>query len=100
MNGPQGPAGPNGGLQLQLLQALRGVLSGLRSNQPGPGVALPAAEGASDRRFQEAKRAFARRFHPDFVNATGMERTLRTDLFKEFWADLERIERGQDVGGT
>jgi hypothetical protein len=54
------------------------------------------AEGASDRRFQDAKRAFARRFHPDFVNAIGMERTLRIDLFKEFWSDLERIERGSD----
>lgn len=59
---------------------------------------VPAAEGASDRRFQEAKRAFARRFHPDFVNATGTDRALRIDLFKEFWADLERIERGQDAG--
>lgn len=58
----------------------------------------PPAESASDRRFQEAKRAFARRFHPDFVNAAGMERTLRIDLFKEFWGDLERIERGPDAG--
>ncbi|MFN8720594.1 MAG: hypothetical protein ACK5YI_07170 [Rhodospirillales bacterium] len=63
-----------------------------------PSIAVPTpAEGASDRRFQDAKRAFARRFHPDFVNATGMERTLRIDLFKEFWGDLERIERGSDT---
>jgi hypothetical protein len=26
-----------------------------------------------------------------------MERTLRIDLFKEFWGDLERIERGSDT---
>ena len=84
----------------RLAEAERAAQTRLAERPTALALALtpaPTAEGASDRRFQEVKRTFARRFHPDFVNADGMERALRIDLFKEFWGDLERIERGQDA---
>jgi len=40
-----------------------------------------------------AKQAFARLHHPDRVQADGIERRIRTEIFKEFWSELERIER-------
>ena len=40
-----------------------------------------------------AKQAFARLHHPDRVQADGVERVIRTEIFKEFWRELERIER-------
>jgi len=40
-----------------------------------------------------AKQAFARLHHPDRVQADGIERVIRTEIFKEFWRELERIER-------
>jgi hypothetical protein len=40
-----------------------------------------------------AKQAFARLHHPDRVQADGIERLIRTEIFKEFWSELERIER-------
>ena len=39
------------------------------------------------------KQAFARLHHPDRVKADGIERLIRTEIFKEFWSELERIER-------
>jgi hypothetical protein len=54
---------------------------------------------AADRRFQAAKRAFARRFHPDHLRGDAAERAARMELFKEFWAELERIERGEAEDG-
>lgn len=55
---------------------------------------LRAREGGIDDRFPRAKRAFALRFHPDRVLVRGLEGTLRRALFQEYWAVLQRIERG------
>jgi hypothetical protein len=45
-------------------------------------------------RFEQTKRAFALRFHPDHAGTSEPERSLRIAMFKEFWAELRRIERG------
>jgi hypothetical protein len=39
------------------------------------------------------KQSFARRFHPDRLPADDPQRPLRTQLFAEFWQEIERIER-------
>jgi hypothetical protein len=51
--------------------------------------------GTSQRldRFRRARSEFARLYHPDQVKAEGIERVIRAEIFKEFWAVLERIER-------
>ncbi len=48
-----------------------------------------------DDRFAQAKRAFAKLYHPNNANASGMEKIVRAEVFKEFWNELERIERGE-----
>ncbi len=48
--------------------------------------------GAEDRRFRRAKAAFARLYHPDLARDE-RERARRAEMFKEFWAELERIEQ-------
>jgi|SRR6516162_6337448 len=43
-----------------------------------------------------AKREFARMFHPDSPESnrfSGSEKLIRSELFKEFWAVLEKVER-------
>lgn len=47
---------------------------------------------AGDHRFREAKRAFARCFHPDHG---GRDDAEKRRVFLEFWPVLERIERGE-----
>lgn len=48
-----------------------------------------------EERFQRAKRLFALRFHPDRLRtASRLERNLRTAMFREYWSELQRIERG------
>ncbi len=46
-----------------------------------------------DDRFRQAKRAFARLFHPDQARGDTRERHLRTRMFNEYWQELRRIER-------
>lgn len=45
-------------------------------------------------RVREIKAAFARLYHPDRITVSGFERTLREQVFKEFWSEIERIDRG------
>ena len=54
--------------------------------------AAPTGTIPEDGRFREAKRAFARTFHPDQGGRGDIDRQ-RT--FLEFWPVLERIERGE-----
>ena len=49
--------------------------------------------GKGEDRFKHAKRSFARLFHPDHRHGSELERQIRADLFKEFWVELEQIER-------
>ena len=53
----------------------------------------PSARG-SDEKFRRAKAAFARRYHPDQMSRDGEETRIRTEVFKEFWEELQRIEAG------
>lgn len=53
----------------------------------GNGNAIPI-----DTRFRDAKRAFARSFHPDHG---GRDDAEKQRMFLEFWPVLERIERGE-----
>lgn len=43
--------------------------------------------------FQDAKRQFARLYHPDSVKVDGIEKLVRGEIFKEFWSILEGIEK-------
>ena len=54
-----------------------------------------AGRGHVDHKFRAAKNAFARLYHPDRIAGNAQEERLRTELFKEFWDELERIERGK-----
>jgi hypothetical protein len=46
-----------------------------------------------DMKFRQAKNAFARLYHPDQVTGDDREKRIRIDIFKEFWDELERIDR-------
>ena len=49
---------------------------------------------SSDEKFKATKRAFAQHFHPNNGGAEGLEKTVRTVIFTQFWPVLEGIERG------
>ena len=59
------------------------------------GPANGDGRGHIDHKFRAAKTAFARLYHPDRIAGNAPEERLRTELFKEFWDELERIERGR-----
>jgi hypothetical protein len=55
----------------------------------------PSADPVVDQKFRRAKSAFARRYHPDRVRGDGPDVQIRTEVFKEFWEELQRIESGR-----
>ena len=81
------------------LAIAEGERNRLRAAAMGPADAGPAIRpgdrpgAAWDVKFKEAKRTFARRFHPNAQSMDSREKEIREALFREFWADLERIER-------
>lgn len=54
----------------------------------------PADASGGDDRFQQARRRFAQMYHPDNNAGDGIEKLIRAEIFKEFWKELEDIERG------
>jgi hypothetical protein len=50
-----------------------------------------AAQG--DDKFIAAKRAFAKLYHPNNAGLQGIEKTIRSEVFKEFWEVLETIDK-------
>ncbi|NOG69589.1 hypothetical protein [Roseicella sp. DB1501] len=53
-----------------------------------------ARPGPPEGRFLRAKRAFALQFHPDRLRCAEPERGIRGAIFRQFWQELRRIERG------
>ncbi len=86
--------GTNADLHRQLLETVRAAHARIRQVEASYAGQPKAAEeiDATDR-FRHAKQAFARLYHPDNQTASAAERALRTEIFKEFWTELERIER-------
>lgn len=62
--------------------------NGTHNGNGGNGHALPG-----DMKFKQARTAFARLYHPDRHHGDAEEKKLRAELFKEFWDELERIDR-------
>ena len=60
---------------------------------PAEAVAEAVAEAEpGEDRFDQAKAAFARLFDPANLDPDAPDTALRTEIFEEFWAELERIE--------
>ncbi len=54
----------------------------------------PRGQHGADEKIRAAKRAFAKMFHPDRAAGDTAGKAMGERMFKAFWAELERIERG------
>ncbi len=52
----------------------------------------PEVGQGGDQKFEEIKRRFAKLYHPDNTSYTGLEATIRGEIFKEFWKEIEEVE--------
>ena len=48
--------------------------------------------GKGDGRYSALKTFLARRFHPDQAPGSGFEKLVRTEIFKEIWEEIGRID--------
>jgi hypothetical protein len=51
-------------------------------------------QNVSDLRYAALKRYLAKRFHPDYAPGQGIEKTVRNEIFKEIWGEIERLDQG------
>jgi hypothetical protein len=50
-------------------------------------------QNVRDLRYAALKRYLAKQFHPDFAPGAGIEKVIRSEIFKEIWAEVERLDR-------
>jgi hypothetical protein len=50
-----------------------------------------SSPNASDVRFAALRRYLAKQFHPDHAPGQGIEKAVRNEIFKEIWAEIERL---------
>ena len=84
-------------LQAQL-EAAEADVRRYRKHLDAIGAGKTADVEQLDQKFREARRTFARLYHPDHVPADDSDRATRAEVFKEFWAELDRIDRGESDG--
>jgi hypothetical protein len=51
-------------------------------------------QNVSDLRYVSLKRHLAKRFHPDCAPGQGIEKTVRNEIFKEIWSEIDRLDQG------
>jgi hypothetical protein len=47
----------------------------------------------SDLRYASLKRYLAKRFHPDYSPGEGIEKIIRSEIFKEIWNEVDRLDQ-------
>ncbi len=62
-----------------------------RAAQAEKGLAQPVS-GAGDKRYDALRRFLAKQFHPDHAPGNGIEKMIRGEMFKEIWAQIDRID--------
>jgi hypothetical protein len=64
--------------------------AGLRAKTSNNG----GCQNGSDLRYVSLKRYLAKRFHPDYAPGQGIEKTVRNEVFKEIWSEINRLDQG------
>ena len=67
--------------------------AGLRAKTSNDGD----CQNVSDIKYVSLKRYLAKRFHPDYAPGQGIEKTVRSEVFKEIWSEIERLDQGISV---
>jgi hypothetical protein len=52
------------------------------------------SERVTDLRYASLKRYLAKRFHPDYSPGEGIEKMVRSEIFKEIWNEVDRLDEG------
>ncbi len=68
----------------ELEKEIAGLRTAARRAQSGP--------ASANQKIKRVKVAFAKLCHPNNIRAAGYEASIRAEIFKEFWEQLERIE--------
>ena len=64
-----------------------------RGARTGAGFGQKSQQDLANQKIKKAKIAFAKLCHPNNTRHTGIDAAIRSDIFKEFWDQLEKIER-------
>jgi len=76
----------NENLQAQLTDAKK-IINDLKSGRPSPNNSKKKND-----KFDQVKKAFARKYHPNNIQSDGIDKLVREEIFKEFWKELQKID--------
>jgi hypothetical protein len=51
-------------------------------------------QNVSDVRYASLKRYLAKQFHPDYAPGQGIEKIVRSEIFKQIWSEIDRLDQG------
>ena len=51
------------------------------------------AQDGLDKKYEQLRRFLAKEFHPDHTISAGIEKLVRTEIFKMVWAKVEELDR-------
>jgi hypothetical protein len=57
-------------------------------------------QNVSDLRYAALKRYLAKQFHPDHAPGHGIEKVVRSEIFKEIWSEVERLNNVSACSAT
>jgi hypothetical protein len=52
-----------------------------------------SAQGGPNKKYEHLRRFLAKEFHPDHTSSSGIEKLVRTEIFKMVWAKVEELDR-------
>ena len=71
----------------QRIYELEDTIRDMRNAKPEHHEPLFTSDAIAD-----VRKVFAKMYHPDTIKCEGIERSIRTEIFKEFWEELKKIE--------
>jgi hypothetical protein len=79
-------------LQDQQIDELKQRMNRMQEQLDALAKATPDTSNGGNDKFSIVKREFAKMYHPNNTQFSGIEKIVRQELFKEFWTVLIRIE--------
>jgi hypothetical protein len=71
---------------------VRALMSEAELLEATAGTSNGGCQNVSDVRYPSLKRYLAKRFHPDYAPGQGIEKIVRTEIFKEIWNEVDRLD--------
>jgi hypothetical protein len=72
---------------------VRALMAEAQLFEAGGKISSDGRKNVGEMRYASLKRYLAKQFHPDFAPGQGIEKMVRSEIFKEIWNEVERLDQ-------